>query len=178
MEFEPGKDAGWLSCFISIVFAFTVYYGMRSGHGSWGPLWVRQLILDGTLWVAILWWSGFANIPGNIKSSDLLYVPITKSFFPTLEYVATSCPASNQPLLLLNFARFQSSMDGALLGAACQMGICCLAFRIGKFHSGGPVTGGGLKSSSSAAHHALLVRQQRQLCTCIRQRGVKAWLGF
>lgn len=85
LEFEPGKGAGWLSCFIAVVFSFTVYYGMKAGHGSWGPLWARQFILDATFWAAIIWWSGFANIPGNMKDTDLLFLSISKSFFPTAE---------------------------------------------------------------------------------------------
>lgn len=85
LEFEPGKDAGWLSCFIAVVFSLSVYYGTKAGHGAWGPLWLRQLILDATFWLSLIWWSAFANIPGNMKDTHLLFLPITKAFSPTAE---------------------------------------------------------------------------------------------
>lgn len=87
LEFEPNKGAGWLSCFIAVVFSLTVYYGMRAGHGKWGPVWARQFILDATFWAAIIWWSGFANIPGNMKDTGLLFLPLSPSWFPTAEFV-------------------------------------------------------------------------------------------
>lgn len=47
--------------------------------------WIRKAIADYAYPLATLWWTGFSHIPGRIKDSDLLRIPITKAFYPTVE---------------------------------------------------------------------------------------------
>jgi hypothetical protein len=87
-EFNDSTTAaGWLAAFIAVAFTVTTYLMEKAAHRSYGPLWLRQLMVDFTFIIGVIFWSGFAHIPGNMNSVPLEMVPITRSWFPTLQCV-------------------------------------------------------------------------------------------
>lgn len=84
-EFDDNA-AGWLSVTIAILFCVTVYFVSLVGTSSYLPFRLRRLIGSMAFPAGCIFWSGFTHIPGNtIKSVQVSRLPITKSFFPTLE---------------------------------------------------------------------------------------------
>ncbi|GAA5910691.1 Bor1p [Sporobolomyces salmoneus] len=84
-EFDDGTgQAGWFSVVVAILFALSVYFIERSGTLSFGPFWFRKFLVDYAFAAAVVFYTGFVHIPGYIKSSDIQYLPITKSFAPTV----------------------------------------------------------------------------------------------
>ncbi|GAA5961225.1 hypothetical protein JCM3765_002876 [Sporobolomyces pararoseus] len=85
-EFDDGTgQAGWFSVVVAILFALSVYFIERSGTLSFGPFWFRKSLVDYAFAAAVVFYTGFVHIPGYIKSSDIQYLPITKSFAPTVD---------------------------------------------------------------------------------------------
>jgi len=85
-EFDAsGKASGWLACLVALCLSFSMFYIERAGKGKWGPAWIRRLVCDYTFILTIVFWAGFTHIPGNIKSSDLEYLTITKAFAPSTD---------------------------------------------------------------------------------------------
>ena len=84
-EFDDNA-AGWLSVTIAILFCVTVYFVTLIGSSTYLPFRLRRLIGAMAFPAGCVFWSGFAHIPGNtLKSVPISRLPITKSFFPTLE---------------------------------------------------------------------------------------------
>lgn len=77
--------SGYLSCVIALAYWFTVTKLEGVGETAYGRPWMRKAISDYAYPIATLWWTGFSHIPGRIKDSDLLRVPITRAFLPTVE---------------------------------------------------------------------------------------------
>jgi hypothetical protein len=93
-EFNDSTTAaGWLAAFIAVAFTVTTYLMEKAAHRSYGPLWLRQLLVDFTFIIGVIFWSGFAHIPGNMNSVPLEMVPITRSWFPTLQCVMSEASA-------------------------------------------------------------------------------------
>ncbi|GAA5840606.1 hypothetical protein JCM3766R1_000709 [Sporobolomyces carnicolor] len=85
-EFDDGTgQSGWFSVVVAILFALSVYFIERSGTLSFGPFWFRKFLVDYAFAAAVVFYTGFVHIPGYIKSSDIQYLPITKSFAPTVD---------------------------------------------------------------------------------------------
>ncbi|GAA5882857.1 hypothetical protein JCM16303_002497 [Sporobolomyces ruberrimus] len=85
-EFDDGTgQAGWFSVVVAILFALSVYFVERSGTLPFGPFWFRKFLVDYAFAAAVVFYTGFVHIPGYIKSSDIQYLPITKSFAPTVD---------------------------------------------------------------------------------------------
>lgn len=85
LEFPYSATGGWLSVTVAILFSFTVYFVQKAGGLAFGPLWLRKIMQDYTFALAAVFWSGFVHIPGYIKDARLEFLPITKSFYPTLK---------------------------------------------------------------------------------------------
>ena len=84
-EFDDNAT-GWLSVTIAILFCVTVYFVSLIGSSSYLPFRLRRLVGGMAFPAGCIFWSGFAHIPGHtIKSVPIARLPITKSFFPTLE---------------------------------------------------------------------------------------------
>lgn len=77
--------SGYLSCVIALAYWFTVTKLEGIGDTIYLRPWMRKAIADFAYPLATLWWTGFSHIPGRIKDSDLLRVPITKAFYPTVD---------------------------------------------------------------------------------------------
>jgi hypothetical protein len=93
-EFNDSTTAaGWLAAFIAVAFTVTTYLMEKAAHRSYGPLWLRQSMVDFTFIIGVIFWSGFAHIPGNMNSVPLEMVPITRSWFPTLQCVMSETSA-------------------------------------------------------------------------------------
>ncbi|KAF4544152.1 Hco3- transporter family protein [Lasiodiplodia theobromae] len=78
-----GNAAGYLACMIAILY-FGSIYGLEKLGASvmWKP-WFRGLLADYAYVIGTLFWVGFSHIPGNLKSTHLTFVPISRAFHPT-----------------------------------------------------------------------------------------------
>ncbi|KAK4047473.1 hypothetical protein OIV83_005385 [Microbotryomycetes sp. JL201] len=84
-EFDVSGAAGWFSVVIAILFALVVYFLERTAKLSFGPFWFRKFLQDYAFMIGIIFFTGFVHIPGQIKDSGIEFLPITKSFAPTLD---------------------------------------------------------------------------------------------
>ncbi|KAL1645785.1 hypothetical protein SLS58_003669 [Diplodia intermedia] len=78
-----GNAAGYLACMIAILYFGTIYGLEKLGASvMWKPF-VRGLLADYAYVIGTLFWVGFSHIPGNLKSTHLTFVPISRAFHPT-----------------------------------------------------------------------------------------------
>lgn len=84
-EFDSSSVKGWLSVVVAMLFALSVYWVEKAGRKGFGPLWARRLISDYAFVLACIFYTGFVHIPGYLKSADLDKVPITRSWYPTID---------------------------------------------------------------------------------------------
>jgi len=83
-EFSHSATDGWLSVVVAMTFALTVYWVEKIRHRGFGPLWARRILADYAFVIATVFFTGFVHIPGYLKSADLIKLPITQSWKPTL----------------------------------------------------------------------------------------------
>ncbi|KAH9845499.1 putative transporter [Teratosphaeria destructans] len=84
---EEGSSwtAGYLSIVIALCYWFSVtVLEMMGGTIYFTPV-IRKLLSDYAYPIATIFWTGFSHIPGRIKSSDLLRIPHTRAFYPTVD---------------------------------------------------------------------------------------------
>lgn len=82
-NFDPGLAPGFLSLLIGILFFGTVYALERVGHSRFGQPWMRKVLGDYAYPIATIFWTGFSHIPGRLKSTDTLYLPRSRAFYPS-----------------------------------------------------------------------------------------------
>ncbi|PKI85079.1 hypothetical protein MVES_001137 [Malassezia vespertilionis] len=87
-EFSPApldNATGWFSVSIAILFCVTVYYATLLEASSYLPFSVRHVIGKLAFAAGCIFWTGFSQIPGHtLKEVPVSRLPITRSFFPTL----------------------------------------------------------------------------------------------
>ncbi|KAM0798558.1 HCO3 transporter family protein [Usnea florida] len=84
-EFErSGPTDGFMSVTIALLFFFTVYCLEMVGKGIWFRPWIRDFLGDYAYPIATLFWTGFAHFPGQLRASNVLKLPHTKAFYPTV----------------------------------------------------------------------------------------------
>ncbi|KAI4725098.1 hypothetical protein E4T49_07150 [Aureobasidium sp. EXF-10728] len=80
-----GLNAGYLSTIIAILYFGTVYALEKLGNSTlWTPT-VRGLLANYAYPLGTVFWVGFSHFPGNLKRTDVSYLPISKSFYPTAD---------------------------------------------------------------------------------------------
>ncbi|SCV33735.1 related to human band 3 anion transport protein [Fusarium fujikuroi] len=83
-EFDKGgQAAGYLACLIAILYFGTVYSLEKIGSSTIWKASVRTVLADYAYVFGTLFWVGFSHFPGNIKSTHIERVPVTKAFYPT-----------------------------------------------------------------------------------------------
>ncbi|RBA12700.1 hypothetical protein FPRO05_04150 [Fusarium proliferatum] len=83
-EFDKGgQAAGYLACLIAILYFGTVYGLEKIGSSTIWKASVRTVLADYAYVFGTLFWVGFSHFPGNIKSTHIERVPVTKAFYPT-----------------------------------------------------------------------------------------------
>ncbi|RBQ78594.1 hypothetical protein FVER14953_00060 [Fusarium verticillioides] len=83
-EFDKGgQGPGYLACLIAILYFGTVYGLEKIGSSTiWKPS-VRTVLADYAYVFGTIFWVGFSHFPGNIKSTHIERVPVTRAFYPT-----------------------------------------------------------------------------------------------
>ncbi|KAI4722441.1 hypothetical protein E4T48_01404 [Aureobasidium sp. EXF-10727] len=80
-----GLNAGYLSTIIAILYFGTIYALEKLGNSTlWTPT-IRGLLADYAYPLGTVSWVGFSHFPGNLKRTDVSYLPISKSFYPTAD---------------------------------------------------------------------------------------------
>ncbi|KAG4264785.1 hypothetical protein FPRO03_00069 [Fusarium proliferatum] len=83
-EFDKGgQAAGYLACLIAILYFGTVYSLEKIGSSTIWKASVRTVLADYAYVFGTLFWVGFSHFPGNIKSTHIERVPVTRAFYPT-----------------------------------------------------------------------------------------------
>ncbi|PLB54685.1 hypothetical protein P170DRAFT_452394 [Aspergillus steynii IBT 23096] len=80
---EYGSAAGFMSTMIAILYFLTIYGLEMLGSSTICRPWFRELLADYAYVIGTIFWVGFAHIPGNLKSTGISFVPITRAFYPT-----------------------------------------------------------------------------------------------
>ncbi|CVK85072.1 related to human band 3 anion transport protein [Fusarium mangiferae] len=83
-EFDKGgQAAGYLACLIAILYFGTVYGLEKIGSSTIWKASARTLLADYAYVFGTIFWVGFSHFPGNINSTHIERVPITRAFYPT-----------------------------------------------------------------------------------------------
>jgi hypothetical protein len=82
---DSTAEAGYLGIVIALCFWATVWYLESLGSGTVFKPWMRKLLSDYAYPIATIFWTGFSHIPGTIKRTDLLRIPITRAYYPTVD---------------------------------------------------------------------------------------------
>ncbi|MBW0514451.1 hypothetical protein O181_054166 [Austropuccinia psidii MF-1] len=84
-EFDRSPSDGWLSVVVAMSFSLCVYWLQKVGSKGFGPLWARRLLADYAFVIGTIFFTGFVHIPGYLKSANLSKIPVTKSWYPTID---------------------------------------------------------------------------------------------
>jgi hypothetical protein len=76
---------GYLSIVIAIGYWATVYVLEYMGKTTMLKPWIRKSLADFAYPIATLWWTGFSHIPGRITEANLMRIPRTRAFYPTVD---------------------------------------------------------------------------------------------
>ncbi|KAK4985276.1 hypothetical protein LTR50_006081 [Elasticomyces elasticus] len=82
--FDYGTVNGYLNIVIAIMFFGTVYALEKVGSSTMWKPWARGLLADYAFPISTLFWVGFSHIPGRLKDAQLINLPITRAFYPTV----------------------------------------------------------------------------------------------
>ena len=89
LEFEPlplDNATGWLSVTIAILFTVSVYLVTAVGRTSFLPFKMRYFVSSFAFTTGCIFWTGFSHFPENsLRRVPIERLPITKSFFPTID---------------------------------------------------------------------------------------------
>ncbi|ORY90129.1 HCO3 transporter family-domain-containing protein [Leucosporidium creatinivorum] len=85
LEFDVSGQAGWFSVVVATLFALFVYFLERTATLPFGPFWMRKFIQDYAFAAGIILFTGFVHIPGEIKSANIEFLEITRSFYPSTD---------------------------------------------------------------------------------------------
>lgn len=88
-EFSPApldNSTGWLSVTIAVLFCVTVYFLGQVGASSYLPFPLRRMLGAMAFPIGCVFWTGFSHFPHySLQLVPIQRLPITKSFFPTLD---------------------------------------------------------------------------------------------
>ena len=76
---------GFMSAMIAILYALTIYFLEKMRRTSLFNRTTREFLSEYAYPIATVWWTGFSHIPGNLKRTHVECVPITRSWYPTVE---------------------------------------------------------------------------------------------
>ncbi|BFZ58260.1 hypothetical protein PYCC9005_005322 [Savitreella phatthalungensis] len=88
-EFPPNDGIslanGYLSVIIALLYFALVWFTERIGKGRYLHWYIRSLCNDFALIIWVVFFAGFAHIPGNLKNVHIETYPISKAFQPTTD---------------------------------------------------------------------------------------------
>ncbi|KIW08388.1 uncharacterized protein PV09_01301 [Verruconis gallopava] len=76
---------GYMSVMIAILYSITVYLLEKMRRTTLFKPAVREFLSDYAYPIATVWWTGFSHIPGNLRRVHIGTLPITRSWYPTIE---------------------------------------------------------------------------------------------
>ncbi|KXH45332.1 hypothetical protein CSIM01_13555 [Colletotrichum simmondsii] len=83
-EFDAeGSAAGYLACMIAILYFGTVYTLEKMGSSTLWTSGYRGILADYAYVFATIFWVGFSHIPGTLKATHIMRVPVVDAFKPT-----------------------------------------------------------------------------------------------
>ncbi|KAK1676138.1 HCO3 transporter family-domain-containing protein [Colletotrichum godetiae] len=83
-EFDAeGSAAGYLACMIAILYFGTVYTLEKLGLSTLWKSGYRGILADYAYVFATIFWVGFSHIPGTLKGTHIMRVPVVDAFQPT-----------------------------------------------------------------------------------------------
>ncbi|KAK1623792.1 HCO3 transporter family protein [Colletotrichum phormii] len=83
-EFDAeGSAAGYLACMIAILYFGTVYTLEKLGSSTLWNSGYRGILADYAYVFATIFWVGFSHIPGTLKGTHIMRVPVVDAFQPT-----------------------------------------------------------------------------------------------
>ncbi|WFD30183.1 hypothetical protein MSPP1_001200 [Malassezia sp. CBS 17886] len=88
-EFKPApldNATGWLAVTIAVLFTVSVYFLTQVGSSTYLPFHLRRLVGSLAFVSGCVFWTGFSHFPHHsLALVPLSRLPITRSFFPTLD---------------------------------------------------------------------------------------------
>ncbi|PRP80485.1 hypothetical protein PROFUN_11707 [Planoprotostelium fungivorum] len=83
-SFGSGIAAGWLSIVIALVFWASAWGLVKLGNSSYVPLRLGEALVDFSLVISVLFWSGITYVPGHLEDTPLQRLPVGNAFLPSI----------------------------------------------------------------------------------------------
>jgi hypothetical protein len=83
--YDGATTQGFMTAMTAILYSLTVYFLEKMKTTTYFRPVVRELLSEYAYPLATIWWTGFTHLPGTLRSTNVERLPITRSFYPTIE---------------------------------------------------------------------------------------------
>jgi len=82
-DFHESSTKGFMSVLIAFGFFFSYWTLTHIGQSGYFTRLIRDFLVDYAMILCVIFWSGFAFIPGNLHSTDISRLNVTAAYQPT-----------------------------------------------------------------------------------------------
>ena len=83
-EFRDSSTKGFMSVLIAFGFFFSYWALTHIGQSNYFTKNIRDFLVDYAVILCVVFWSGFAFIPGHLRSTNIERLPTTSAYKPTV----------------------------------------------------------------------------------------------
>ena len=83
-DFRDSNTQGYLSVVICFGFFFSYWTLTHIGQSNYFTRTIRDFFIDYAMILCVVFWSGFSQIPGSLRSTHIQQLPVGSAFQPTL----------------------------------------------------------------------------------------------
>lgn len=83
-EFSESSSKGFMSILVAFGFFFTYWALTHISQSKYFTRSIRDLLVDYAMVLSVIFWSGFAFIPGNLRSTNISRLTVTSAYKPTI----------------------------------------------------------------------------------------------
>lgn len=82
-DFRESSTRGFMSVLVAFGFFFTYWVLTHLGHSGYFTRTIRDFLVDYAMILCVIFWSGFAFIPGHLRSTNIERLAVTSAYQPT-----------------------------------------------------------------------------------------------
>jgi hypothetical protein len=83
-DFQQSSTKGFMSVLVAFGFLFSYWVLTHVGQSSYFTRTIRDFLIDYAMIICVVFWSGFAYIPGNLRSTNIDRLAVTSAYQPTV----------------------------------------------------------------------------------------------
>ncbi len=82
-DFRESSTKGFMSILVAFGFFFSYWVLTHIGQSGYFTRTIRDFLVDYAMILCVIFWSGFAFIPGHLRSTNIERLPVTSAYQPT-----------------------------------------------------------------------------------------------